>query len=417
MPFLRKIFVTYGLIFAMVLVFVAGWALGSSNPTVATIKTENGDIVETGSVEGKKTAPPSWLTKDVEFDIFWQVWEKIQGDFVEQPVAEPELFYGALRGMVASLGDPYSVFLEPQDAEEFTEELAGRFEGIGAEIGIKNGRLTIVSPLPESPAEQAGILAGDKVFAIDGYDTTDINLDDAVNRIRGEKGTEVTLTILRPDETELRDIAITRDTIRIFSVSHEIKETPNGKKIGYIKISNFHEDTSTRFRQAVTELLAEGPDGFILDLRNNPGGFLDRSIDVASYWVPAGEVVVMEKFSDKNQQTHLAAGNDELSNFPTVVLVNGGSASGSEIVAGALKDHDLATLVGQTTFGKGSVQDLTEFADGSAVKLTIARWLTPDGITIDTEGIIPDEEIELTEEDYNNDRDPQLDRALEILEQ
>jgi carboxyl-terminal processing protease len=194
-----------------------------------------------------------------------------------------------------------------------------------------------------------------------------------------------------------------------------MKETPSGKKIGYIKITNFHEDTSSRFRQSVNDLLAQGPDGFILDMRNNPGGFLDRAIDVASYWVPAGEAVVLEKFSNNNVQSHLATGHDELRGFPTVVLINGGSASGSEIVAGALQDHDLATLVGEKTFGKGSVQDLTEFKDGSALKLTIARWLTPDGRTIDTEGIEPDETIELTEEDYNNDIDPQLDKALEIL--
>lgn len=414
MTFLKKVFFTYSIVFALVIVFIAGWGLGNNNPGSPLI-FNNAASEETGELIGKNSNPPAWLSNDVEFDLFWEAWRKIQDDFVDTPIVEPTLFYGAMRGMVSSLGDPYSVFMEPEDATEFNEELAGRFEGIGAEIGIKNQRLTIIAPLPESPAEASGLKAGDKVFSIDDFDTTDISLNEAVNRIRGEGGTDVTLTVHRGEELDFRDITITRDTIRVVSVRYEMKQTASNKKIGYIKISNFHEDTSGRFREAVNELLAQGPDGFILDMRNNPGGFLDKAIDVSSYWVAAGEIVVMEKFSDENIKNHYARGSNELNEFPTIVLVNGGSASGSEIVAGALQDFDLATLVGETTFGKGSVQDLTNFRDGSAMKLTIARWLTPNGRTIDAEGIVPDEEIELSEEDYNNDVDPQLDKALELL--
>jgi len=414
MTFLKKIFITYGTIFALIIVFVLGWAVGNKSLPTPNLVLENNNP-EAGKVIGKDTAPPAWLSRDVDFDIFWQVWQIIQSDYVDKPVAEPQLFYGAMQGLVASLGDPYSNFLEPQTAKNFTEELAGHFEGIGAEIGIKNDRLTIISPLPESPAEKAGLKGGDKVFFIDDFDTTDISLSDAVSRIRGERGTQVTLKVLRDNEIDFRDIIITRDTIKIVSVQQEMKTTTSGKKISYIKIINFNEDTSYRFRQAVNESLSQGPEGFIIDVRNDPGGFLDKAIELASYWIPSGKIVVQEKFSENNIQSHVATGSAQLNDFQTVVLVNGGSASASEILAGALQDHGLATLVGEQTFGKGSVQDLKEFSNGSALKLTIARWLTPDGRQIDGDGIAPDVKVELTEDDYNNDKDPQLKKALEIL--
>lgn len=414
MTFLKKIFITYGTIFALIIVFVLGWAVGNKSLPTPNLVLENNNP-EAGKVIGKDTAPPAWLSRDVDFDIFWQVWQIIQSDYVDKPVAEPQLFYGAMQGLVASLGDPYSNFLEPQTAKNFTEELAGHFEGIGAEIGIKNDRLTIISPLPESPAEKAGLKGGDKVFFIDDFDTTDISLSDAVSRIRGERGTQVTLKVLRDNEIDFRDIIITRDTIKIVSVQQEMKTTTSGKKISYIKITNFNEDTSSRFRQAVNESLSQGPEGFIIDVRNDPGGFLDKAIELASYWIPSGKIVVQEKFSENNIQSHVATGSAQLNDFQTVVLVNGGSASASEILAGALQDHGLATLVGEQTFGKGSVQDLKEFSNGSALKLTIARWLTPDGRQIDGDGIAPDVKVELTEDDYNNDKDPQLKKALEIL--
>lgn len=416
MQMFKKSILVYAGVLVVLGVFVLGWGLGN-NSSGEGISIGFTKTVEPGEVEGMNEAPPAWLEGDVEFEIFWDVWQKIQKDYVDSPIPDKQLFYGAIHGLVGSLEDPFSLFLEPQASADFNEELKGRFEGIGAEIGIKSERLTIITPLPDSPAEQAGLRGGDKVYKIDDFDTTGINIIDAVDRIRGEKGTPVTLSVRRGEEIELRDITIIRDTIRIVSVRHEIKHTPGGKKVAYIKVTNFHDDTSGRFRKAVTELLAQGPDAFVVDMRNNPGGFLNTAIELASYWVPINDVVVMQKYSEDNIETSLSPGSGELFGFETIVLINGGSASASEIFAGALKDHDIATLVGEKTFGKGSVQDLTELADGSSVKLTIAKWLTPDGIEIDKEGILADVEIEHTEEDYNADIDTPLIKALELLDQ
>lgn len=416
MQFLKKSIALYAAVLILLGVFVLGWGIGR-NASGQPLMLGGGDkTVVPGNVEGLNEAPPAWIEGDVEFDLFWEVWQKIQTSYVDRPVADKQMLYGALHGLVASLGDPFSLFLEPQKAEELTEELKGRFEGIGAEIGIKNDRLTIITPLPESPAEQAGLRGGDQVFKIDDYDTTGINIIEAVDRIRGEKGTPVTLTVHRDDEADFREITIIRDTIRIVSVRSEIQHTPQGKKVAYIKVTNFHADTSGRFREAVNNLLAQGPDAFIVDMRNNPGGYLDAAIELSGYWVPVNDVVVMEKFSADHIEKSLSRGSGELYGFPTVILVNGGSASASEIFAGALKDHEIATLVGEKTFGKGSVQELSELSDGSSVKLTIAKWLTPNGTEIDHEGIMADVEVDLSEEDYNNDLDPQLDKALELLD-
>ncbi len=405
---LKRITISYFSVFLVIAVFLGGTYVGYQIPRkTLNSAQENGNKNYGSLLEKEKN--PEILFKDVKFGLYWDVWNKIQEQFIDRPTAEPKLFYGSLVGRVASLGDPYTVFLEPQTASSFTEELSGKFEGIGAEIAIKNNRLTIVSPLPESPAEKAGLKGGDKIYEIDGYSTDNIDLNEAVKRIRGEKGTKVTLKIMRGEELLTKEIE--RDTIKIFSVQFEMKEN----KIAYIKITNFNDDTFDRFKEAVNKALLENPKGIIIDLRNNPGGYLTQAVDIASYWVENGQVVVIEKFADGNEKPYTASGNPVLKNYPTMVLVNSGSASGSEILAGALQDYKLAELIGKKTFGKGSVQNLEEFEDGSALKITIARWLTPLGRQIDKNGIEVDEDIELTEEDYNADKDPQLDKALEML--
>jgi len=370
-----------------------GRAFGSASGTVEFV---NAGLDESG---GK-----------VDFKMFWDLWHVIQDRYAKQPVDEKKMFYGALQGMVASLGDPHSIFLEPVANEEFTKELSGKFEGIGAEIGIKKGNLVIIAPLPGSPAEKSGLLAGDRIIGIDDVDTTGMPLDDAVGRIRGDKGTKVKLHVLRGSETKPRVIEIVRDTIAIQSVKISYAKSPKGKKLAVIKISHFNGDTSDRFLDAVTQAVSKDTDGIVLDLRNNPGGYLDVSVLVLGEWVP-GEIAVSERFSDGSKDEHRANGRGRLKDIPTVVLVNGGSASASEIVAGALKDHGKATLIGEQTFGKGSVQDLIDLDDGSSVKLTIAEWLTPNGDNIDVEGIAPDYVVERTEDDYENDKDPQQDAA------
>lgn len=356
-------------------------------------------------------AVPDYLLREVDFGLYWRVFDIIKNKFFgRENIVDTQLFYGSLAGMVASLGDPYTVFLEPKTAEEFTQELSGSFQGIGAEIGIKKNMLTIIAPLPDTPAERAGLKSSDQILAVDGKDTLGMSLDRAVSLIRGPKGSEVVLTILSKDDEEAREVTIVRDEIDIVSVAWEHKDDG----IAYIRVSYFNEDTEKEFREVSQEVLASDPRAIVLDLRNNPGGFLNVAIRLSSYWVDEGPVV-LEKFSNGDVTKYEAHGPAVFKDIPTVVLVNQGSASASEIVAGALKDYELATLVGQRTFGKGSVQDLEELPDGSAVKITIAKWLTPSGVTIQDEGIEPDIEVELTKEDYNDNKDPQLDIALETL--
>lgn len=349
----------------------------------------------------------------IDFSLFWQVWNFVKDNYVTQPVDEKKMFYGALSGIVASLGDPHSVFLDPETSKEFNQELSSSLEGIGAEVGIKKGELTVIAPLPESPAEKAGLRAGDKIFKIDDLETHGIAIDYAISLIRGKAGTKVRLTISRDGLTEAKEFDITREKIYFKTVKWEKKEN----NIVLLTISNFNEDTEADFNLAAKQILAESPSGIILDLRNNPGGFLDTAVKVSSFWIDKDQVVVKEKFSNGNILNHKSNGPTYFKDYKTAILVNQGSASGSEIVAGALQDYGLATLIGKKTFGKGSVQTLEDLKDGSAIKLTIAKWLTPRERSIDEEGIKPDIEVDLTDEDYNNDKDPQLEKAIEFIKQ
>lgn len=354
---------------------------------------------------------PDYLSKDVNFDQFWQVWNIVKTKYVRQPISDVSMFYGSVAGMVASLGDPYSVFFEPQTAKEFSNDLAGTLEGIGAEIGIKQNVITIITPLADSPAEAAGLKPGDQIWAIDKTDTAGMAVDYAVKLIRGKSGTKVTLTVMRDDFDKPKDFTITRAQIVIKSVEWHMVE---GKNIAYLRISQFSDKTTAEFDKAVKNIIGKQPKGLILDLRGNPGGYLDAAVEVAGDWIKDG-VVVYEQFTDEIKDEYRANGKARLLNIPTIVLVNGGSASAAEILAGALQDKALAKLVGEKTFGKGSVQDYETFKDGSALKITIAEWLTPNGRNINKEGIAPDIEVKYTEEDYTKGVDPQLDKAVELL--
>ncbi|MFA5318487.1 MAG: S41 family peptidase [Patescibacteria group bacterium] len=372
----------------------------------------NNETVFLGKVLNKYEIKKSEnAARDVDFSLFWEVWDAIKDKYVDaDKLKEKEMFYGALRGLVDSTGDPYSVFMNPVISKDFADDLKGTFEGIGAEIGIKGNVLTVIAPLTDMPAKKAGLRSGDQVLAIGGESTGGISLDEAVNKIRGPKGTDVTLTIWRDSFDEPQDFVITREKIMVKSVKWEI----NNDDIMIIEISHFNSDTEELFDQAVRETIKENPKGVILDLRNDPGGYLNTAIEVASEWIEEGPIVI-EKFSEENKNEYLARGRARLKDYPTVVLVNQGSASASEIVAGALKDYKLATIVGMTTFGKGSVQEMVNFSDGSSVKITVAKWLTPEGVNISEEGIKPDEEVNLTIEDYNANKDPQMEKAIEIL--
>lgn len=408
MSIVKKILIAILAGFFVLGVFSAGLLYGAKNG----ILINNLVRVGTGKVLNKDITPKQYL-QDVSFSLYWDLWDTIQKRYYDfKNVKEVDMFYGSLAGMVAALNDPYSVFLSPQVNEEFTDELSGKFEGIGAEIGIRKDQLTIIAPLPDTPAFRAGLKIGDKILAIDGIDTQGMALDKAVSLIRGEKGTKVKLTIATASDNEIKDVEIVRDTIKIISVTWEQKNN----ETAYIKISYFNEDTFERFRQAVAEALKNNPKNIILDLRGNPGGFLDTAVKIASYWVD-NQPVVLEKLYDGSITPFPAVGKPVLKDKKTYILINGGSASASEIVAGALQDYNLATVVGEQSFGKGSVQDLINFVDGSAVKLTVAKWLTPKSNAIDQVGITPDVVVEMTSDDYDENRDPQLDKVLELIKE
>ena len=384
----------------LIIVFSAGIVIGGYY----------GENKGSGEVTNKDAEESTYLGQDVDFRMFWQVWNILKESYYRQPVSETKLFYGALAGMVDSLDDPYTVFFTPTRADEFDEELEGRFEGIGAEIGIKHDVLTIIAPLPNSPAEKAGLHSGDLVLAIDGEDTTGIYIEDAVMKIRGEAGTDVVLTIYREGDEATQDISITRGKIDMVSVRTTIRED----NIAYVEIFSFAEDTVDLFDEGVDEILDANVDGIILDLRGNSGGYLEAAVYVASRWT-GKQVVTIEKDSKSEESNYYGQGKASLENIPTVVLINQGTASGSEIVAGALGDYDMAETVGMPSFGKGSVQQMEKLKDGSAVKITVAEWLTPNGTSFNEAGLVPDYEIEMAGDDYNEDRDPQLDKALELL--
>lgn len=321
---------------------------------------------------------------------------------------------GAASGAVAALGDPYTIFLDEKSNKELQDDLKGELSGIGVEVGIKNDKLTVISPIDGTPASNAGIKAGDYIAAIDGVDSRSLTIDEAVNKIRGEKGTKVKLTIVRGSESP-KEVEITRDIINVPSVKYELKDG----NIGYIRIRRFGDDTSELVRKAGSELVSQGAKSIVVDVRDNPGGFLQSSVDVASEFMSSG-VVVEERSRNSKPKIERASSGGIMTDLPVVVLINGGSASASEILAGALKDNGRAILIGEKSYGKGSVQEvicintpfLTSKCSGPSLKVTVANWFTPNGTSISKEGIKPDIEVKLTEQNNNNGQDPQLEEAL-----
>ncbi|MDD2257654.1 S41 family peptidase [Candidatus Falkowbacteria bacterium] len=345
------------------------------------------------------------------FNIYWETWGALKEKYFDKnKLNDRDIFYGSLRGLVEAAEDPYTVFMTPEETKEFNEDMSGVFEGIGAEVGMRDETITIIAPLAGMPAEKAGLKAGDKVYAIDGESALGLSVDQAVKKIRGPKETSVTLTVIRDGETKTREITIERGLIIIESVKTELRSDG----IMVITVSNFNDDTELLFKKAVADTINNKAKGLILDLRNNPGGYLDTAILMASEWIEEGPVLLEQNAAGRSQE-YGAEGLARLDGFPTVVLINGGSASASEIVAGALRDYHKATLVGEPTFGKGSVQQIEDLSDGSSLKVTVATWMTPDGDYINEKGLEPDELVELTNEDFEAERDPQFTRALEIL--
>ncbi|MCX6812041.1 MAG: S41 family peptidase [Candidatus Berkelbacteria bacterium] len=346
----------------------------------------------------------------VDFSLFWQAWNKVRQMYVGD--SDPQkMVFGAISGMVAALGDPYTDFFDPTTNQQFSSDLSGQFEGIGAELIMKDGAITVVAPLSGSPAEKAGIKAKDIISEIDGTSTAEMTVDDAVGKIRGTAGTEVKLKIIRANETAPLDFTITRAKIQIDSVTYQ-QINVSGKKIGLLKVNQFGDDTQTLAEKYAKQIKSDDDTGVILDLRNNPGGYLDGAVSFANLFLTKGKVVVSEVDKNGQKQEYKTDTDPVLGNIPLVVLVNGGSASAAEIVTGAFKDFARAETIGEKTFGKGSVQAVEPLAGGAALKVTIAKWLTPLGTEINKIGITPDVVVPAS---TDNASDPQLDKAkLEI---
>jgi len=356
---------------------------------------------------------PVCQPEQVDFSLFWESWKVLEEKFVDHSKLDVQkMIYGAVSGMVKSLGDPYTIFLNPEETKKFREDVRGTFEGIGAEIGIKKGQLLIIAPLEGTPAQRAGLRSGDKILKINDISSTDLTIEEAVTLIRGLKGTEVILTIFREGWDKSKEIKIIRDTILVPSLKWELKN----QDIAYIKIYQFSEKASLDFMLAAIEILNSPTKKIILDLRDNPGGYLEVAQDIAGWFLERGDIVAIEDFGSKHEKKeYKAEGPSRFLEYPVVILINQGSASGSEILAGALRDNRQIKLIGEKSFGKGSVQELEELREGSSLKITVAKWLTPKGDTITDKGLETDIKVEMTEEDYEQDKDPQLDKAIEII--
>lgn len=353
----------------------------------------------------------------VDLDEFWEVWNLLDQKFVTSstsvPLTTEQKVEGAIAGLVRAYGDPYTVYMPPEDAAAFDQDISGNFSGVGMEVGMQDDVITVIAPLPGSPAEKAGFIAGDTIVKINGTSTENMAVDEAVRLIRGEKGTEVTFSVFRKGEDKLLEIKVIRDTITIPTSKTEVKDG-----VFIISLYSFNAISEAEMQTALREYVKSKKKKLILDLRGNPGGYLQSAVSIASYFLPIGKTVVRESFGDgSHEEVYRSSGKELGAAAPEkfVVLVDGGSASASEILAGALKEHKVATLIGTQTFGKGSVQELVKLKDNASLKVTVARWLTPNGTSISQGGLAPDIVVERTPEDRTAGKDPQMEAALDFM--
>jgi carboxyl-terminal processing protease len=353
----------------------------------------------------------------IDFSTFLQVWKTIDEKFVpansNEEITNEKKMMGAIRGMVNAFNDPYTVFLDPEESKAFESSVSGNFEGVGMEIGIQDNSLTVIAPLKDTPAEKAGIMKGDKIIAINGETTQNMKVEEAIKLIRGKEGTMVDLKIYRESAKESIDFSIKRGVINIPTLDFEIKDD-----VFIISLYSFNANATSEFKKAMRAFTNSKKDKLILDLRGNPGGFLEASIDIASYFLPQGKIILKEDFGDDNSKLFRSKGYGSLGeNVKMIILVDQGSASASEIVAGALQYHEVAKILGENTFGKGSVQELLSIAPNASLKVTIARWLTPGDKSISDGGLEPDYKVEYVATDNHSDEfeDNQLQEAIKIL--
>ncbi len=395
--FIKKAIFLGGFAAIVLAVFVAGIYLGYY---------ERPEAEKITGLLGKDTPPQ---LAQFDFEPFWKAWNIIETKYVAQDeINRQEMIWGAIQGLAGSLGDPYSVFFPPQEAELFETSVRGDFEGVGMEIGIRDKVLTVIAPIKNSPAAKAGIKAGDKIIKINDTLTSDLTIEKAVSMIRGERGTKVALSIMRDDSLEPMAFELTRDVVEIPVLDTE-KQSDG---IFVIKLYNFSARSADEFRGALREMVESGSSRLILDLRGNTGGYLESAVDIASWFLPSGKVVTKEKLNLGEGDVFRSKGYNIFNKLPMVILIDKGSASASEILAGALQEYGIAKLVGEQSYGKGSVQQLFDITDKSSLKLTIAQWLTPNGKSISKEGLKPDAEVKLTEKDKT---DKQMEKAVELV--
>lgn len=415
---MKKRQVVLSVVLAVAIAFGAGVYTGVSDRVYNLAQAQiqilpgNGNVTLTGV--GNAEQPD-----DVDFSQFWRAWQLLEENYVQThgtstPPSAQERMWGAIEGLAESYGDPYTVFLPPADAQAFQEDISGSFSGVGMELGIRDKTLTVVAPLKGTPAERAGIRSGDTVLAIDGKPSADMAVEEAVKLIRGPKGTTVTLTIGREGQAQPQEIKIVRETINV----PIIQTNKRADGIFVIELYSFSETSDMLFRAALREFFESGSTKLVLDLRGNPGGYLESAVDMASFFLPIGNAVVTEDYAGKQTNVvHRSYGYNVFANkkLSMVVLINQGSASASEILAGALQQHGVAKLIGERTFGKGSVQQLMSVGGDAQLKITVAKWLTPNGVSIADGGLTPDIVVERTVADVQAGKDPQMEAAAAWL--
>lgn len=403
-----------GCMIIAILAFVLGWQIGHRD-YVLSVKDYKPEFKVVNQT------PPAG-NPNIDFKLFWDTWTLISQKYIDKKALDPQkLYFGAIQGMVAAIGDPYTVFLPPQSQKSTKEQLGGSFEGVGLQLGYnKDKRLVVIAPLKGTPAEKAGARAGDLIISINKKDTVGISLPEAVSMIRGPKGSSVSLALLGESDTKPRDVEITRDTIIVKSVEFEAQKTKSGKTVALLKVSSFGERTRDEWNKAVSDALSKAPQVVIVDVRNNPGGFLDAAVYIASEFLNGGTVVMQEDaLGQRVTQTTVREGR--LLKLPLVVLINKGSASASEILAGAMQDRQRGKLVGDQSFGKGTIQSAEDLTENTGIHITTSKWLTPDGHWVHNVGLTPDVKVELPEIKNSDNQekfsDIQLEKALEVLDQ
>ncbi|MDD5221083.1 MAG: S41 family peptidase [Candidatus Pacebacteria bacterium] len=376
------------MIFLIIISFVAGY--------------RSGENVEEKTVLNN-------IPEGIDFSIVNDVWDQLEEKYLGQ-LDHKQMVYGAAKGIAESLGDPYTVFYDPQESQVFQESISGAFEGLGMEVGVRDKVLTIIAPIKGSPAQSAGLLSGDKIIKIGDEFTSDMTIDEAVSKMRGKKDTKVVLTIFRDGWKDAKEFEIARAVINIPSVDIAMLD----KNIAHLTIYQFNDNLTLQFINAANEIVNHEAKKIILDLRNNPGGLLDKAQEVAGWFLDKGALVLIEEYSDGLQKEYKAKGNSYFKDYPIIILVNRGTASGAEILAASLKENNTKVqLIGEKTFGKGLVQEALELEGNSFLKVTTAKWLTPNGNEINKIGITPDIEIQMPEDATSSD--PQLDKAIELI--